>query len=143
MNNIEFNSKINGVANTEINNAGFGLVEMLIGILLAAIMGAAVASNLTNAMRTGIRFDLNYAANSIANSKLELLAATNASSLDASDNTNEADLSYPNLNTTFDRDTVIVVNPDLSRTATVTVSTSQNATIPLTVTQQTTFSIWQ
>lgn len=124
------------------NEKGFGVVEMLVGILLASIMGAAVASNLTSALKSGARFDLNYAANSLANSKLELLAATSAGSLDSSDNATETGLTYPNLDSTFTRATAITVNSDSSRTAVVTV-TASNITIPTSVTQTSTFAIWQ
>lgn len=124
------------------NEKGFGIIEMLVGILLAAIMGAAVASNLTNALKSGIAFDVNYAANSLANSKLELLAATGAASLDSTDNTSETGLTYPNIDTTFSRTTTITVNSDSSRTAVVTVTATNNA-VPTSVTQTSTFAIWQ
>lgn len=126
-----------------MSEKGFGIIELLMGILLAAIMGAAVASNLSTSLKSGISFELNYAAVSLANSKMELLAATSASSLDSSDNSTETNLTYPNIQSTFTRTTSIVVNSDQSRTVTVTVATSAGSALPTSVTEVSTYSIWQ
>lgn len=122
--------------------AGFGVIELLFGILIISIAGVAVMSDIVTSYQNGVRFELNYAAHALAVSKAEYFSAANIASIDSSNNSVETGLSTPGVKTTFSRTTSITVNADNSRTINIVVANETGA-IDTSVDYETTFSTWQ
>lgn len=121
---------------------GVTLMEVLVAITLVAIMAAAGISNLMVALRTAKHTEVNYAANTLAISKVEELAAVDVSALDSSYNGTESSVSWNDLNITFTRVTTVTVNADSSRTLSVDVSSNSDS-VPTSVNFTTTFALWE
>ena len=121
---------------------GFALLEALVSIGLISIFSVAVVGNLLVALRTAKITEANHAASSLASSKMEELASTDPSNLDAADSGTENDVTWGDWGFTFTRTTTVTVNADSSRSATVNVS-SNSSVVPTNVTFETTFVLWE
>jgi prepilin-type N-terminal cleavage/methylation domain-containing protein len=119
---------------------GMTLIEVLVAILLIGIVSMAVAVNTINALSVAKKTHINYLASNLALSKVEQLAAYEASQLSAL-STTETHLTTAGTDLTFKRTTTIVKNSDNSRTITVRVD-SESAAVPTHVTFTSTLSVW-
>lgn len=121
---------------------GLSLIELLVSIVLAGILGVGITQSTVISMRTVRHSELNHIASSLATSKMEELAAVNVSNVDASDGGTESSISWPGLGITFKRVTTVTVNPDNSRTVNVRVE-SNSTHIPTEVEFNNTFTLWE
>jgi Tfp pilus assembly protein PilV len=121
---------------------GFGVIEVLFGILLIGISSLAVTSEIMMSLKTGLLLESSYAAHSLAIQRAEQISAMNISNITAADSGTETGLTFPGVSSTFTRATNITVNTDNSRSLEIIVTRNGNI-IPTSVTYHTTYSTWQ
>ena len=136
------NLRIHRRAGEADGQEGITLMEVLVAIVLLGLMAGAAISNLIVALKTAQLTEVNFAANSLAISKVEELAAIDVDILDSSYNSTESSVSWGDLNISFTRTTTVTVNADSSRTINVEVS-SVGSNVPTTVDFTTTFALWE
>jgi prepilin-type N-terminal cleavage/methylation domain-containing protein len=124
------------------SQAGVGLIEVLVALVLIGIMSLGIAANTIGAIQIAKKTETNYAASNLALSKVEQLSAFRVADLTSANSSVEDNISVPGMNTKFKCTTTVTVNSDQSRTIHVKVE-SVNAKIPTRVNFETTFSIWQ
>lgn len=121
---------------------GITLMEVLVAIIVLAIMAAAGISNLIIALKTAKYTEVNFAANSLAISKVEEIAAIDVGNLNSNYNEVEPAVTWPDLALTFTRTTTININGDDSRTVDVSVMSNSPA-VATNVTFSTTLAVWE
>ncbi len=131
-------NKANKILKSEV---GISMLEVLVSILLLGIMSTGVSKSVVMALKTSTYTEYNHIATSLAVSKMEELASINVTSIGALHSV-EDEVAWPSFNSTFERETVIVINPDESRTITVTV-TSNNSYAPTSVQFTNRFAKWE
>lgn len=122
---------------------GVTLMEALVAMLLAGLIGGAMVANLQFSLRMSKYTEIHHAASAIALNRMEQMAAVDVLDLTAA-SFNESQVTTPwaSLNgITFRRSTTITVNADTSRTAVVTVDVL-GYDLPVTVTYQNRYTIW-
>lgn len=117
-------------------------MEVLVAIIVLAIMAAAGISNLIIALKTAKYTEVNFAANSLAISKVEEIAAIDVGNLNSNYNEVEPAVTWPDLALTFTRTTTININGDDSRTVDVSVMSNSPA-VATNVTFSTTLAVWE
>jgi type II secretory pathway pseudopilin PulG len=120
---------------------GITLLEVLVAILLLGVVSMAIAVNTVNALHVAKKTHINYLASNLALSKIEQLAAYEASRLEESAGGTETGLTTAGTQLTFKRITTITVNDDRSRTISVRVE-SESPVVTTHVTFTSTFSVW-
>jgi len=127
---------------SEEQEAGFGLMEILVAISLMALVSLGIAANTMAALRIVKKTEVNYLASNLALSKIEELAAYEAADLDATFDGHETSLAMSGTSITFSRTTTIIINADNSRTVTVVVA-SESPVVPTSVDFSTTYALWE
>jgi len=122
--------------------SGITVIEAVVSIVVLSIVAVAITSNLFVALRTAKTTEVNHAVSTLASSKMEELSAISAIDLNPSFSGVEANVTWPDLNFTFTRTTVVTINSDQSRSATVTVS-SNHPSLKSTVSFKTNFALWE
>lgn len=122
--------------------AGFGLMEILVAMVLLSLVALGMTLNLSTSLRIGKITEAHFAASVLASGHLEELSAIDAADLDSSYNEVDTVVTFPNLSMDFLRDTTVVINPDDSRTVTVTVDSAHDG-LPTSVTFSTTLALWE
>ena len=124
------------------SEAGVGLMEILVAIILLSVVALGMTLNLSTSLRIGKITEAHFAASTLASGHLEELSAVDTANLDASYNEVDTVVTFPNLAFDFYRTTTVVINADNSRTVSVSVN-SGNAALPTTVTFSTTLALWE
>ena len=106
--------------------AGIGLVEVMVSTVMLMLIGASMVSNLHFSLRSSKFIEVQHAASTIAADQIEKIASLDALSITAKLDEREAIVYAQGLNLPFKRSTTVVVNPDSSRSVTVSVYTSGN-----------------
>ena len=127
--------------------AGLSLMEVMVVVFTMSLISLAVTNSALVSFRANYFVRLKSAADTLALSKMEFYAAQDPHSLDASDNGTETGVSSPISslnNVSFSRTTAITVNPDESRTVTVSVATEDpdRPSPRVTTTVTSTYSLW-
>ena len=112
--------KLLEVVNRKGSEAGTGLIDVLVAMLLLSFLGASLSSSTNLSFSAFKRAKRQSLASQLAIETLESLAATNPANLDDADDLVETGISRESV--TFNRTTDVTVNADGSRTVTVTVT---------------------
>ena len=121
--------------------SGVTLIEVLVATLLLMITGGAILANMLYSMQSSKFIEANHAASSLAADRLEQLAAVEIGDLDDTFDETDTTVTWPGLDLGFVRSTDVTVNSDGSRTAVVTVKTT-DFVMPTKVTFQDNFYAW-
>lgn len=110
----------------ENKEAGIGLVEVMVSTVMLLLIGASMVSNLHFSLRSSKFIEVQHAASTLAADQIEKIASRDVLKITAELNETESIIYAPGLNMPFKRSTTVVVNPDSSRSVTVSVYTSGN-----------------
>ena len=127
-----------------LNNTqgGFSLLEVLVSMTILGISGLAIAVTGIQSLHVQKLIEINHIANSLAISKMEEFASISTIDIVPGMSAVEPNVSWPGLQSSFSRTTLVTENADDSRTVRVTVKSS-NTKLPTTVSFETTFALWE
>jgi type II secretory pathway pseudopilin PulG len=124
------------------SQAGFTMLEALVGMSFAGMLSLAIAMSLTAAMRTEKATEVHFAASTIASNRIEQISSVDVQNITSAYNETDTEVSWGDLNVTFLRSTTITTNSDGSRTIKVSVR-SDHSLLPSDVSFQTTLALWE
>lgn len=122
--------------------AGMTILSVLVAVVILAVVSLALSRNTMASLRIMRLTEINNAASNLAVSKIEELAARDASDIDSSLSEAETSVNYPGMNVTFSRTTTVVVNADNTRTINVEVRSNHEG-LPTSVSFSTGLSVWE
>lgn len=123
---------------TSSQSRGFTLIEVLVAIVIVAVVSLSTTYSTISSFALYHHSTRAALARQLAFARMEELAARNPLLLSEADNSIEEDLLINNIS--YNRSVAVLVNPDGSRTVTVTVQNNRTASI--TAQFSNTFALW-
>jgi hypothetical protein len=124
------------------NEKGSSMLELIVGLTFISVVGLTIVWSAISGVRYQKQTEVGNTAMNLAISRAEELAGIFIESLDASFNENDIIIQEHEHNIELLRKTLVTINPDGSRTVTVTIS-GPDRFLPIPVEYTTTFALWE